>query len=68
MNKKKEKALDNLNEFVVTESSVECTYCGVGEMQYADNDPEYFYDLGWRATRSDCYCPKCAKKRLKNLK
>lgn len=53
---------------------VVCTNCGADEETsypsvFFEGDllpSEEFYNLGWRATvYGNCYCPKCAKKKLK---
>lgn len=51
----------------ITETTIVCTNCGKedgmwGETDYAVKD---FFRRGWRSTPKNCYCPKCAPKKLK---
>jgi hypothetical protein len=67
MGKKEYEAMD-LYDFIETESSITCSSCRkTDSVMYADSGEEFFFEEGWRATRENVYCPKCAKKKLKNL-
>jgi hypothetical protein len=67
-NTEKEEALlaSFCNEETTTE--IACTKCEKDKTMFGD---EYeavaaFFKLGWRATATNCYCPKCTKKYLKS--
>lgn len=61
----KDKAIMNLSDFTQTEFHISCTNCNAE--QATDGDEDDFYKKGWRATQQNCYCPKCAKKKLKQV-
>lgn len=53
-----------LVDHILITSEITCDFCGVKEI-IDDPEAEYnFYQEGWRG-RAKCYCPKCAKKKLK---
>lgn len=60
---------NQLNEFVneVTYTEIYCSGCRVHKERYMDEDSftEEVFKEGWRATKENVYCPKCAKKKLK---
>ena len=50
-------------------ATIECNVEGCQESDSTFdhyNPAEYFFEQGWRATASKCYCPKHAKQKLKN--
>ena len=53
----------------VTECNIYCSKCD-NTFSCINYDPfdfeEEIYELGWRATENDCYCPDCVKKYLKS--
>jgi hypothetical protein len=61
---------DLLIEFTGTIVEIECSSCGEGQSVWGMDDTdavkEFFAD-GWRATDLNCYCPKCAPKKLKGV-
>jgi Zn finger protein HypA/HybF involved in hydrogenase expression len=59
---------DDLIESILSEHSITCDKCKDTLSEY--NTDEYFFserlfNLGWRVTNSNTYCPKCASKKLK---
>lgn len=57
----------DLLDSIQTVSTIICTVCE-GEDEIMDDtyeSVEYFFKEGWRATTKKTYCPKCAKKYLK---
>lgn len=65
---KKETQVDKIVEAIVTGHYINCNFCdnqleicAVDEFDAAD----FFYKKGWRIPRLLTYCPKCAKKYLK---
>lgn len=55
----------DLVDFIHVEATIECSNCesfAIAE----EEDEEYFFNLGWRATRDNVYCPDCVTKKLKN--
>ena len=60
---------DQLVEHCNVETTIICSKCGqiamdmFEEFMASDN----FFKEGWRATKSNCYCPACAIKNLKNV-
>jgi len=53
---------------LVSEHTISCTKCRKTDniMQCDEYDAcESFFEDGWRKTNAHCYCPKCAKKYLK---
>jgi len=59
----------SLTDFIQTTSTIECSSCKAIAGTENEYEPEReFYDLGWRATKNNCYCPKCAKKKLSQKK
>ena len=55
-----------LYDFVMTESAITCDFCKETDTIDDDGDAaiDHWYHEGWRG-RTKCYCPKCAKKKLK---
>ncbi len=52
-------------------SKIICDLCGKeDQMDNADMDEaiDFFFNEGWRSPKSKCYCPKCARKKLKKSK
>jgi len=53
---------------IVTIDKIKCTRCQ-REDETGGNDnwksSMKFFNIGWRATRLNTYCPVCAKKKLK---
>lgn len=66
---KKKHTADELFDFIMEETTCEitCTNCGKSEGNYGDAmyEQDRFFNKGWRATKDNCYCPTCAKKKLK---
>ncbi len=65
---KKEYTAEQLHDFCLEETTVECGKCKTisGHMGDADYASERFFEEGWKATPNNIYCPKCAKKYLKS--
>ena len=65
--KNKQKEYDKFDGFISSIIQISCTNCdGESETDGDEFDaPEIFYEEGWRATSTNCYCPNCAKKKLK---
>jgi len=62
------KEIDILYEGIMTTQDIICTNCKVNDTLCNVDDYEAadrFRSIGWRATRYNIYCPKCAKKKLK---
>ncbi len=55
-----------LFDFVCTETTITCDLCKKSETISEDGAEavDVWYREGWRG-RSKCYCPNCAKKKLK---
>ena len=63
---KEEKIKLKLYDYIECVTSLGCSNCNtIEEIFGVDADTEPFYELGWRATEYNCYCPECAKKKLK---
>lgn len=60
---------EDLLDFIATESTIKCNKCKGGASTYADSydSLDEFFHLGWRATKDNVYCPKCAIKYLKHI-
>lgn len=59
-----------LMEHILNVASITCDFCNERkrmECMESDEAMDVWYEDGWRA-RKKCYCPKCAKKKLKNSK
>jgi hypothetical protein len=57
-----------LIDHILSHHTITCDNCGKVETYNAMESEEamdVFYRDGWRG-RNKCYCPKCAKKKLKN--
>lgn len=60
---------DDLYNYITTTHEIECINCdttdAIGDCDEIDA-LEYFFNEGWRVTKGEMvYCPKCAKKKLK---
>ena len=59
-----------LYDFAWCDVNIMCSSCKK-QLKYGSNPSdvsdsiETFYDEGWRATNKNCYCPECAKIKLK---
>lgn len=55
-----------LYEHTVVSTEIVCDFCSTKRTLYGDDDDaiKHFYSIGWRG-RTKCYCPDCAKKKLK---
>lgn len=55
-----------LYDFVMTETTITCDFCKKSETIDEDGAEaiDAWYHDGWRGRRR-CYCPECAKKKLK---
>lgn len=65
---KTEKNKNNLLDAVITEVEISCSVCKEKRQEYNTDEfsfIEYIVGLGWYATPSNIYCPKCNKKRTK---
>lgn len=65
----KYKAEDFLDE-LLTMHQISCSKCGrTSSVLHCDEYDacEAFFEEGWRKTKDNCYCPKCAKEKLKKL-
>ena len=56
-----------LLDWTVTSTTIICSSCKATD-EIHDDYVDFFYQNGWRATISKCYCPDCAKKYLKPKK
>jgi hypothetical protein len=66
----KKKTADDLIDFIQVLSSIECSKCKAADCCWMADEfsaSESLFKKGWRATQSNIYCPKCAKKHLKSL-
>lgn len=65
---KKPEAID-LVEYMETEIKIDCFGCDATDESWVADEVDFAKDLfkkGWRVTsRGNVYCPKCAKKKLK---
>lgn len=62
---------ENLWDELATEHTIMCSNCRVTDNIHNANDEgaaEYFFRQGWRKTKENCYCPKCASIKLKSKK
>ena len=63
------KTFEQIIDHLESVTTIKCTAksCKIEDEFYEGEDfaSEHFFDLGWRATDSHCYCPKHAKKLLK---
>lgn len=68
MTKEVEHSAQELEEYCYDSVDICCSKCNtnntVGDMADYCAAKEFF-KLGWRATLHNCYCPKCAKKYIK---
>jgi uncharacterized Zn finger protein (UPF0148 family) len=59
----------DLYDSIETECTITCSNCGRQSSVHgieSDNAADVYFDEGWRATKNgNVYCPKCAKKKLK---
>lgn len=61
---------EQLIDFCQEEVTLYCTNCKESQTEHnVDSNwgSEIFFEKGWRGTENNCYCPKCAKKKLKNI-
>ncbi len=63
--------VQNLWDSLLLTVEIFCTVRGCRQTQEIHNTDEYqagevFFKDGWRGTPNHTYCPKCAKKHLKN--
>ena len=67
---KKDNQVEILYEGCETSTTITCINCGHSDILMGLDEfssSEMFYENGWRATiHNNIYCPKCAKKKLKN--
>jgi len=57
-----------LYESILSTHDITCGNCGIIDSVHNIDEYEaceFFYTEGWRA-RNNTYCPRCAKKKLKN--
>lgn len=59
--------LDFMNEEVSWE--IQCSSCGysIGGYEEAIYITDELFKEGWKATKQNVYCPKCATKKLKSI-
>lgn len=60
-----------LGENAVSDTKIFCSNCHIQKSIGTNpcdamNSVEAFFEEGWRATAKNCYCPKCAKRKLKS--
>jgi rubredoxin len=65
-----ETKLEKFEGFIHTELTVECTTPKCKTIAGSWDIDDYYFieelvEKGWRATSQNCYCPSCAKKKLK---
>jgi len=64
----KEKNIDNLYDNILSCCDITCSSCGkTGSLMNTDDvsAANQFYNEGWRAPKTNIYCPSCAIKKLK---
>lgn len=59
----------DLIDSIDTVSTITCTKCGEEQELREDTMEavEYFFSEGWRATRTNTYCPNCVHVYLKSF-
>lgn len=62
---KKEYEAYDLEPFIEISADINCSNCKKSDSCWQNPGEDYFFNEGWRATRDNCYCPECAKKKLK---
>lgn len=60
----KKRTAVSLVDFIQTTHVIECQKCKAVAGTESDSPEDEFFSLGWRATKNNCYCPKCSKKQL----
>jgi len=61
----KEELIERFKEYMQYEVYIECTACGIVEGDFEDDGlANDLIQNGWKLTKKNCYCPKCAKKYL----
>lgn len=59
---------EDIEDWIHIELSVYCTNCN-NEYNVVETNEQYFsedlFDIGWRSTDKNLYCPKCVRKKLK---
>jgi hypothetical protein len=68
MTKKVEHSAQELEEYCYDTIDICCSKCHISNSISGVNDccaAEEFFKLGWRATLYNCYCPKCAKRYIR---
>lgn len=65
--KKNKYTSDQLYEWTITTTEINCSKCKKTNTLHLEQFQamETFFEIGWRATPSNVYCPDCTNKHLK---